>query len=286
MTVSITKNGVNRQWLAAAFIVAGIFGLAGGASLMRAAPPRSPAYLANFPNFAPVLTPQLPGDVDIALKTRLEAAKKFSEVQREFDLYSWQMFLALNWPTNNQGQPARRITDTRFGAPYWTLWHNSSSIFQADGARPAACGAPAQARNLVLRRDLSKPVSRGLRPFSAQAAAADHRQTRFLGVISAVGELNAANLGDDIQQAFTGPLLDQNGEFVFYEIIIDPNEVDYLCANGLYDINGQLAFSNSGAKVTMPIGSPAIDRSGSFELKLAWRILKPGKDDFTRYHTM
>jgi hypothetical protein len=135
----------------------------------------------------------MPGDVDIALKTQLENAKKFSEVQREFDLYSWQMFLALNWPTNSQGQAAPKLTDTRFGQPHWTLWHNSSSIFQTDGARPAACGLSPKARTLVLfRGDLAKPVSKGLAPFSAQATAnADPRATRFLGVLSAVGELNA-----------------------------------------------------------------------------------------------
>ena len=187
------------------------------------------------------------------------------------------MFLALNWPTDSTGKPAARITDSGPGlAPAWTLWHASSSIFQTDGAPPQACSAPPAARKLVLRRDLSKPVSHGLRPFSSQAIAnADHRQKRFLGVMSAVGELNAGNLGSDIKQAFSGPLIDQNNEFVFYEIMIDPNEVNYLCANRLYNINGQVAFSKAGGKVAMPWGVDSQDGSGSFELKLAWRILKP-----------
>ncbi len=90
-------------------------------------------------------------------------------------------------------------------------------------------------------------------PFQLEAnAAVNPRTTRFLGVISAVGELNAANLGNDIQQAFTGPLIDQNGNFVFYEILIDPNEVTYLCDNKLYNINGQIDFSKKGGKVDMP----------------------------------
>jgi hypothetical protein len=286
MSLSIRGNGRNRRHVAASLLaaVAGA-GLLSAAAAMEAAPPPRPAYLQSFPDFAADLTPQLPGDVDIALKKQLEAARKFPAVQREFDLYSWQMFLALNWPTNNQGQTAPQIGNTAFGSPYWTLWHNSSSIFQTDGSRPAACGIPAQARTLVLRRDLAKPVSRGLQPFSVQAtASADHRQTRFLGVLSAVGELNAANLSE-IGQAFSGPLVDQNGEFVFYEIIIDPNEVNYLCDHGLYNINGQIAFSKGGGKVIMPTGVPTADRSGAFELKLAWRILKPNSDDFTRFYT-
>jgi hypothetical protein len=243
-----------------------------------------PPYLAAFPDFSPAVTPQMPGDVDIALKTQLEKAKEFAKVQREFDLYSWQMFFAVNWPTNDQGRPAPRLEDMSFGAPHWTLWHNSSTIFQTDGKPPSACGEPPLKRQLVLSRNLAEPVSKGLAPFVLEAnAAVNSRTTRFLGVISAVGELNAANLGSDIKQAFTGPLIDQNGNFVFYEIMIDPNEVNYLCDHKLYNINGQVDFSKSGGKVDMPTGHPAQEWSGSFELKLAWKILVPGKDDPSRF---
>lgn len=286
MKLSIAGRKIGWRTLAVTLV-----GLIGGGALfaagaINAAAPAKPAYLAAFPAFAPKLTPQMPGDVDIALKTQLESAKKFSLVQREFDLYSWQMFLALAWPTNNQGQPAPALTDTKFGAPRWTLWHNSADIYQADGARPKACGLQPKARALVLTREMAKPVSKGLAAFSTTATAnADPRATRFLGVISAVGELNAATPLSEIGQAFTGPLIDQNGEFVFYEIMIDPNEVGYLCDKSLYNINGQVAFSKGGGKVDMPTGSPQQDWSGSFELKLAWRILKPGKDDLSRFYS-
>src|SRR3954462_13245279 len=135
-------------------------------AIYAAAPTRAP-YLQTFPNFSTNLVAQLPGNVDTQLKTQLENAGKFAQVQREFDLYSWQMFLALAWPTNNQGQPAPRLTDLAFGAPRWTTWPASSDIFRVDGARPAACGQPAGAHTLMLQRDLSVPVSRHLPLFSA-----------------------------------------------------------------------------------------------------------------------
>jgi hypothetical protein len=284
MRFSIKGRRISRRGAAAAMATIAGLGLL-AACTVKPDKPAGPSYLAAFPDFAPDVTAQFPGDVDIALKTKLEGEKKFAQVQREFDLYSWQMFLALNWPTDNEGKAAPKLTDTSFGAPHWTLWHTSNSIFQPDGATPAACAQKSGARPLLLRRDLSKPVSRGLKAFSAQATSgADPRQTRFLGVVSAVGELNASNLGD-IQQAFSGPLIDQNGEFVFYEIMIDPNEVDYLCANSLFNINGQVAFSQGGGKVQMPFGTPDKDWGGSTELKFAWRILKKGSDDFSRFHT-
>jgi len=286
----IGKLSAGRRMAATLGAMAGAVILAGtiAASAQSSAP-----YLAKFPNFAPALTPQLPGDIDTNLKTTLENAGKFAQVQREFDLNAWQMFLAVNWPTNNQGRPARRITDTGFGQPYWTLWHNSSSIFQEHGVPPTVCGGTAPGpRLLAVSRDLSKPVSKGLTPFSLTAGeTANPRTTRFLGVMSAVGELNASNIGGDIQQAFSGPLIDQYGNFVFYEILIDSNEVKYLCDNKLYNIDGQVDFSKAGKKVDMPAGHTNQDGSGSFELKLAWRVMKacdPTKpkdpcDDMSRF---
>jgi len=284
------KRLVGARTLAVGTLIAATGLFASTAASQSAAPTPPPPYLGNFPDFARNITPQLPGDVDPGLKKRLEDNSKFPLVQREFDLYSWQMFLSLAWPTDSNGKPAANLTDTGFGAPRWTLWHTSPSIFQPNGAIPAACAKPTPMM-FAAPRDLSQPVSKGLKAFSADAVASakgDQRNTRFLGVISAVGELNAGNLGSDIQQAFTGPLIDQNGEFVFYEIMIDPNETKYLCDNKLYNINGQVQFAktNPGVNLNMPSGMPGVDGSGSFELKFAWRVLKPGKDDFSRFYTM
>lgn len=268
--------------------VAGAALLVAGAGALTATARQNPPdpYLQNFPNFAPNVTPQMPGDVDPNLKSQLEAQKQFAQVQREFDLYSWQMFLALNWPTNNQGQPAPTLTDTAFGPPHWTMWHASSDIFQTDGAKPTACAQAAAGKPVLQRAALaSKPISRGLPAFSLAAAKTDPRRTRHLGVISAVGDINAATTISEIGQAFTGPLIDQNGQFVFYEILLDPNEVGYICANALYNINGQVAFSGAGGKVDMPWGADGQDWSGAFELKLSWRVLQPS-DAAARYFNM
>jgi hypothetical protein len=143
----------------------------------------------------------MPGDVDTTLKQRLEQSKASAKVQREFDLNAWQMFLALNWPTDDQGPPASHIEDTGFGAPHWTLWHNSISIFQEKGAVPEACAKPPQQRQFVLMRNRAAPVSAGLLAFRTSGDTnVAARTTRFVGVISAVGELNAVNLGGDIRE--------------------------------------------------------------------------------------
>jgi hypothetical protein len=112
----------------------------------------------------------------------------------------------------------------------------------------------------------------------------DARRVRLLAVTSAVNDLSALIPTDDIQQAFSGPIIDQNGNFVFYEILIDKHELDYICQNTLYSIAGQQKFAEMHEAVDLPSGVDTEDASGAFELKLAWKILTPS-DDASRYLT-
>src|SRR5208283_259963 len=123
--------------------------------------PPAPPYLNAFPDFEPQLTPQqLPGDVDMALKRNLDDQKKFSLVQRLFDLWSWQAFVSLNWPTDAGG---KRIVAPGGGStepPAWSLWTGSTRVFLPHGAKPPACGtgvaleASAASPEIVLARGL------------------------------------------------------------------------------------------------------------------------------------
>ena len=47
----------------------------------------------------------------------------------------------------------------------------------------------------------------------------------------------------------------------------------------------RLTLTKGGGKVDMPTGPSAQDWSGSFELKFAWKVLEPGKDDPSRFFT-
>jgi hypothetical protein len=275
-----------------------IFGIAAYAilnifCLFAAAPAitqTQPNYLANFPNFEPHLTPQqLPGDVDVGMEQKLQAMKKRAEVQRLFDLWAWQAFISLNWPTDSQG---KAIADTRSTLPpAWTLWTESPDLFLKGGARPDLCNRPAQARALSLTRDLSASLIRGLAPFKLPADF-DKRTIRLLANNSAVGEHSALVPTDDIKQAFSGPLIDQNGNYVFYEILVNKHEVDYICENALYSLSGQQAFAVSHPAVDLPAGVDTQDASGAFEIKLAWKILVEDSDpnhypdDSGRYLTL
>jgi hypothetical protein len=257
--------------------------------------PPLPPYLGNFNaangwSFEPKLTSALPGDVFVPIKEALEKSAQFPQVQRLFDLWSWQAFLAVNWPTSSGGHPAASIAGYNAGNnPAWSVWHESNSIFPPDGAAPPACNPPtgvatAAVRNLVALRRPGVPAP------PPEAAA---KTGRALFNVSAVGELVhgraavkplASGRISEIDQAFSGPLFDQNGNPTFYEILLDNNEVGYLCTNKLYSIAGQLAFSSDpNNKVQFPSGQWQSNGSGAFELKLAWKVLDPKKDKAERF---
>ena len=283
------------SFAAAAVAVLGVAGLA-KAQTPPTMPPLPP-YLGNFSaangwSFEPKLTSALPGDVFVPMKEALEKNAQFPQVQRLFDLWSWQAFLAVNWPTSSGGQPAASITGYNAGNnPAWSVWHESNSIFLPDGAAPPACNAPtgvaattAAVRSLVALRRPGVPAP------PPEAAA---KTGRALFNVSAVGELVhgraavkplASGRISEIDQAFSGPLFDQNGNPTFYEILLDNNEVGYLCTNKLYSIAGQLAFSaDPNNKVQFPSGQWQNNSSGAFELKLAWKVLDPKKDKADRF---
>ncbi len=250
------------------------------ASVAKAQSAATPPYLGSFPNFAQTLTPAFPGDVDAALKMKLERAKQFDAVQRLFDLDAWQMFVAVNWPTNDGGQPAPLIADANFGPPHWTLWQTSSQIFRTDGKRPIACGpSPAGANLLEAQAQRPAPLLRGL-PLMEKPPNVSPRSVLLLGNLSAVGNISVLDLGKgETSQAFSGPLIDQNGNFVHYLIAMDPHEVGYVCGAGVYNINGQVAFSAKHDTLQFPVGTDSVDWSGATELKFAWKIIDTDKGD-------
>jgi hypothetical protein len=65
--------------------------------------------------------------------------------------------------------------------------------------------------------------------------------------------------------------------------MLDPNEVSYLCQHKLYNINGQVAFSEGGkVSADLPRGLDTQNGSGAWETKFAWRVLTK-KDKVDRF---
>ena len=187
---------------------------------------------------------ELPHDVNNDLLKNYVKDGNIPSAQRLFDNFSWQTFIALNWPANpktGKAEPEKKIGNG--SAPLvWEFYRQASSIFLPDGAKPASWEA---------------------------------------GLSKMTGEKNPdiTQLLDESLQAFKGPLVDQNGKWVRYNVVVNKTEFDYLYANELYNLDGQAAYTNKHI-VDFPVNTDS--QPGSMEIKLSWKQLGEN-DDPSRY---
>ena len=214
--------------------------------------------LPSYLKFPKELTPNTPWDVDRKLQAKLTKEGKFTQTQRLFEILSWQWFIALNWPYDKEGNPTPSISDK--GKPEWFSWKESYEVFRPNGERPAPWGEFTFPSNFPHKKEynLEKVLFRG---------------NKFVDFAN-------PDIEDEIDQAFTGPIWDQNGNITRYEIRINRKEFDYILKNELYNFNGQIAFSKEHGSVDFPEGDR--EKEGVIEIKVAWKILEP-TDIASRY---
>ncbi|WP_437492425.1 hypothetical protein WME75_17995 [Sorangium sp. So ce1014] len=105
-----------------------------------------PGYENDLPKFVDALmegavlpdklTPCLPLDVNKSLKTNIVDGKTDRAI-RQLDAFGWQMFIALNWPVEQDGgylRFARSLGGP--GAPRWYGWDTSEDVFNVKGDVP------------------------------------------------------------------------------------------------------------------------------------------------------
>lgn len=234
-----------------------------------------PGQAGDYLNFPEKLTYKTPFDVDTALEHKLQHEQKFDETQRIFEVLSWQMFISLNWPVDEKGDPKPDITDD--GGRIWEHWKESYEVFKEDGGKPKIWGSktdlPAEFKDMVKSNENEELLFRT----SKFSSFNDEKWKR-----NGLGR-KPFTQPDEIDQAFTSPIWDQSGNVVRYEIRLNKPTVEYIVKNELYNFDGQILFSQQNKKVSFP--SSTIDHPGSIELKFAWKVIVPGKDVKERYFT-
>jgi hypothetical protein len=184
--------------------------------------------------------------------------------QPPFDVFSWQTFVALNWPADSAGKPiGTSITDSPNAPRVWEHYKDPAEVF----GHPTA--------GLTLHLGAAK---RSGQKFFYMDSKAPHPllNGKFVDVSKLKG----------FQEADGHPLIDRNLNFALYEIKMNPIEVKYVLDSSLTTVQG---IYNYGLKNQNAINLPASDsltkNLGSMEIKAAWRILIPSRgDDTTRYY--
>lgn len=185
-------------------------------------------------------------------------------LQRGFDFYSWRTFIALNSPAD--GTP---IEQAQADAP--TLWEDMNSFKQLlDVMLPANQLPPKwptdRAEMEAERERLVPTECRDL-----------HRQFPQRMIVKMIEE--------SFNEPFkTGPLIDQQGHYAIFDILMNRQMFNYITANHLNTKAGQAA--NSNLSVDFPAGDNSKSEFGAFMLKVSWRILSPGEIQAKNFHTV
>jgi hypothetical protein len=182
-------------------------------------------------------------------------------LQRGFDFYSWLTFIALNSPADGKtiGKGPRP------GGDSLTKWEDVANY------RPLA--------NVMLRNG-EKPKW-GTRIVPDQCKSLDGPNK----IVFTLGE-------EAFNQPFkSGPLIDQDGNYALFNILMNQPMFDFIVEHGLYNkqgqekFNGEIVFPSGRNPGQIPTDTPG--RMGAVMVKVSWRILDPdkNKDLISRFHT-
>ena len=161
--------------------------------------------------------------------------------QQAYDMFAWQVFIALNWPTSaggpDYGQPADNLSIGQGpdNDRVWESFIDPGKIFKSDGSEPDPY--PTQ------------PESRVLAPTKRTHLVNEADEAFF-------------NLEKPMP-----PIVDLNGNYARYEIRVNRTEYDFIKHEKLYNKAGQNASKYVKEGITLQF--PA----GCIELKLAWKKL-------------
>jgi len=221
-----------------------------------------------------------------------------AEARPFFDWFSWESFIAINWPaliSNNvvqrgQADLTRSVGDLSVPR-VWESWKAEWELFRpASTSNPNAPGTPSAWSSFDLDPNLL-PCSNANVNFLQSGGKLLVMSTKMDSVLNQVDE------------AMAGPLIAQNCTYARYEIRVDeseynfiksppaPNQPLYIYANlpqpgsPNYPVN----FASSSTSSPFPLSSCQPSQNpcsyGAIEIKAAWREMKPGEDT-SRYYTV
>jgi len=230
------------------------------------APTEPPVSCNVTPPSTPVTSTLLTSG--LPCKAAIIAPFTIENIQHGFDFYSWLTFLAVNSPQNGKTVIGQGTGAGGDSPTVWQGWKDIDSVMRADGSQPTPWGAPTPVPSACAR--IASPGD---------------------AVVSMVGK--TPNVLSAISEPFkTGPLIDQNGNYTRFDILMNQTMFDHIVSNDLYSKAGQM---KSTGDVDFPVGSlsakPATGAVtepgvlGSMMIKLAWKVMTPA-DSPARFHTM
>ncbi len=205
----------------------------------------------------PTLSGKIPLSVDVP-----KTVQSPEQARPWFDEFSWQSFIALNWPADpaRRGEPLKPGDPSVFLEPPTgssTVWETYKEAYELFGQKDRT-PTPWDSRVVPL------PACEGLDP----------------GVKVMMMVNKGGTLLDGVNEAFSFPVIDQFNNYAWTEIRFDKAQYEFIRDRKLYLVKNLFAAQ----PVSMPASKPP-DSVGSIMLKATWRRMTP-RDDKTRYHVV
>ena len=180
----------------------------------------------------------------------------FETLQQAFDFNSWLTFVALSAPASGGKIGADAPT-------VWEGWQDLFSLMLPNGAAPPPFGSTVPP------------------PAICRGAGPDSTILRMISKTPVTPTLSVA--GEPLN---TGPLIDQNGHYVRYQIVVNRPMYEYIVQNGLYSKAGQQKFAG---QISFPVGDTVKGTTGTvgaIVVKAAWKVLDSAdpNDDPAGFH--
>ena len=165
--------------------------------------------------------------------------------QDPFDVFSWQTFVALNWPADEAGDPIGEPIGTRPSLPrVWQSYRRPGEVFgPARELEPCRADADADA--------------------DADVEIATGRTLQFNGK----------------------PLIDRDLNYIVFDTRLNDPIEQYIVANDLDTAEGQRRFRQAGKEVEFPRGhyrdkpKRTGGEIGSIAIKTSWKIVEAGASE-------
>lgn len=225
-----------------------------------------PAKITATPITAGLLTSGQPCQQKVGI-VGLVPNDELANLQRGFDFYSWLTFIAMNSPADG------KVIGT--------------------GPRPGG-DAPTKWEDLQNYR----PLANVMLPHGAKPEWGTRIVPDACSKLDGPGKI-VFQLGEEaFNQPFkSGPLIDQDGQFALFDILMNRPMFDFILKHDLYSKAGQQKVAENDktkfpqGRLEFPIGSDpsgaAPGRMGAIMLKVSYRILDPQKDQnlLGQFHT-
>ena len=194
-----------------------------------------------------------------------------ANLQRGFDVYSWRTFIALNWPAKSTNVTS--IDQAQADTP--TRWEDMDNFKQLlDVMLPPKSPPP------TWPTDRAGMEAERERLMPEQCRALDKQFPNRM-IVKMIEE--------SFNEPFkTGPLIDQQGHYAIFDILMNRQMFKYITDNHLNTKDGQMSAAKSGLFVDFPAGqndTPGTDGTlGAFMLKVSWKILSPDEIRAKNFH--